>query len=83
LVAGSVVLLLTALAIHKDHLGIRETAVFRLVNDLALPGWTWPGVWLVMQLGVIGAVPWSPPSRWPHGTCALRLTRCSPPAAST
>jgi hypothetical protein len=52
-----VVLLLTALAIHKDHVGSRETAVFRLVNDLALPGWTWPGVWLVMQLGVIGAVP--------------------------
>jgi glycosyltransferase 2 family protein len=57
LVAGSVVLLLTALAIHKDHLGSRETAVFRLINDLTLPGWTWPGVWLVMQLGVIGAVP--------------------------
>src|SRR2546423_2995385 len=57
LVAGSVVLLLTALAIHKNYLGSRETAVFRLVNDLALPGWTWPGVWLVMQLGDIGAVP--------------------------
>jgi undecaprenyl-diphosphatase len=28
-----------------------------VVNELALPGWTWPGVWLVMQLGVIGAVP--------------------------
>jgi undecaprenyl-diphosphatase len=52
-----VVLLLTALAIHKNYVGSRETAVFRLVNDLALPGWTWPGVWLVMQLGVIGAVP--------------------------
>jgi membrane-associated phospholipid phosphatase len=57
LVAGCVVLLLTTLAIHKDYLGSRETAVFRLVNGLALPGWTWPGVWLVMQLGVIGAVP--------------------------
>jgi hypothetical protein len=34
LVAGCVVLLLTALAIHKDHVGSRETAVFRLVNDL-------------------------------------------------
>jgi glycosyltransferase 2 family protein len=56
-VAGCVVLLLTALAIHKNYVGSRETAVFRLVNDLALPGWTWPGVWLVMQLGVIGAVP--------------------------
>ena len=58
LVAGCVVLLLTALAIHKNYLGSREAAVFRLVNGLALPGWTWPGVvWLVMQLGVIGAVP--------------------------
>jgi undecaprenyl-diphosphatase len=28
-----------------------------VVNELSLPGWTWPGVWLVMQLGVIGAVP--------------------------
>jgi hypothetical protein len=52
-----VVLLLTALAIHQNYVGSRETAVFRLVNGLALPGWTWPGVWLVMQLGVIGAVP--------------------------
>jgi len=57
LVAGCLVLFLTALAIHKNYLGSGETAVFRLVNGLALPGWTWPGVWLVMQLGVIGAVP--------------------------
>ena len=57
LVLGGLVVLLTSLAIHKDSLGTREADVFRLVNDLALPGWTWPGVWLVMQLGVIGAVP--------------------------
>jgi glycosyltransferase 2 family protein len=57
LVLGVLVLLLTTSAIHKDYLGSRETAVFRLVNELALPDWTWPGVWLVMQLGVIGAVP--------------------------
>jgi hypothetical protein len=37
LVAGSVVLLLTALAIHKNYVGSRETPS-RLVNDLALPG---------------------------------------------
>jgi hypothetical protein len=43
LVAGCVIVLLTALAIHKDYVGIREMAVFRLVNSLALPGWTWPG----------------------------------------
>jgi glycosyltransferase 2 family protein len=57
LVLGIVVLLLTTSAIHKDFLGSREAAVFRLVNNLALPDWTWPGVRLVMQLGVIGAVP--------------------------
>jgi glycosyltransferase 2 family protein len=56
-VLGSAVLALTTLAIHRDFVGDRETALFRVVNELALPGWTWPGVWLVMQLGVIGAVP--------------------------
>ncbi|HEU4347973.1 MAG TPA: phosphatase PAP2 family protein [Actinoplanes sp.] len=57
LVLGVLVLLLTTSAIHKDFVGSREAAVFRLFNELALPGWTWRGVWLVMQLGVIGAVP--------------------------
>jgi glycosyltransferase 2 family protein len=57
LVLGILVLLLTTSAIHKDFLGSREAAVFRLFNTLDLPDWTWPGVWLVMQLGVIGAVP--------------------------
>jgi undecaprenyl-diphosphatase len=57
LVLGILVLLLTTSAIHRDFLGSREAAVFRLFNELALPDWTWPGVWLVMQLGVIGAVP--------------------------
>jgi membrane-associated phospholipid phosphatase/predicted Ser/Thr protein kinase len=56
-VLGSAVLALTTLAIHRDFIGDREAALFRAVNELALPGWTWPGVWLVMQLGVIGAVP--------------------------
>jgi membrane-associated phospholipid phosphatase/predicted Ser/Thr protein kinase len=56
-VLGSAVLALTTIAIHKDFVGDREAALFRVVNELALPGWTWPGVWLVMQLGVIGAVP--------------------------
>jgi membrane-associated phospholipid phosphatase/predicted Ser/Thr protein kinase len=56
-VLGSAVLALTTTAIHKDFIGDREAALFRVVNELALPDWTWPGVWLVMQLGVIGAVP--------------------------
>ena len=54
---GAAVLAMTTTAIHKDFIGDREAALFRVVNELALPGWTWPGVWLVMQLGVIGAVP--------------------------
>jgi glycosyltransferase 2 family protein len=56
-VLGGAVLALTTTAIHKDVVGDREAALFRVVNELALPGWTWPGVWLVMQLGVLGAVP--------------------------
>jgi glycosyltransferase 2 family protein len=56
-VLGGAVLALTTTAIHKNFVGDREAALFRVVNELALPGWTWPGVWLVMQLGVIGAVP--------------------------
>jgi uncharacterized membrane protein YbhN (UPF0104 family)/membrane-associated phospholipid phosphatase len=56
-VLGALILLATMTAIHRQRIGVRETDVFRLVNDLALPGWTkWP-VWGVMQLGVIGAVP--------------------------
>jgi uncharacterized protein (TIRG00374 family) len=57
LVLGALILLATISAIHQHRIGVRETDVFRVINDLALPGWTWPGVWLVMQLGVIGAVP--------------------------
>jgi uncharacterized protein (TIRG00374 family) len=57
LVLGVAVLLLTTAAVHVDYLGSREAALFRLVNELALPDWTWPGVWLLMQLGVVGAVP--------------------------
>jgi uncharacterized membrane protein YbhN (UPF0104 family)/membrane-associated phospholipid phosphatase len=57
LVLGALLLLATMSAIHQHRIGVRETDVFRVINDLALPGWTWPGIWLVMQLGVIGAVP--------------------------
>jgi undecaprenyl-diphosphatase len=57
LVLGTLILLATAAAIHADRVGLRETDAFRLVNELGLPSWTDPAVWLVMQLGVIGAVP--------------------------
>ncbi|HEX6673790.1 MAG TPA: phosphatase PAP2 family protein, partial [Actinomycetes bacterium] len=57
LVVGTLILLATAAAVHADHVGVRETDAFRVVNDLGLPSWTNQAVWLVMQLGVIGAVP--------------------------
>jgi hypothetical protein len=39
-VLGALILLATMTAIHQDRIGVRETDVFRLINDLALPGWT-------------------------------------------
>jgi undecaprenyl-diphosphatase len=57
LLLGIAILILTALGIEDRRLGVREADFFRLINDLALPGWTYPAIWLVMQLGVIGAVP--------------------------
>ncbi|HYY81791.1 MAG TPA: phosphatase PAP2 family protein [Actinomycetes bacterium] len=35
--------------LHRDRVGVLETDVFRLVNDL--PGWLYPGMWVVMQAG--------------------------------
>jgi membrane-associated phospholipid phosphatase len=55
-VLGALILLATMPVIHQHRIGVREANLFRLVNDLALPGWTWWPVWGVMQLGVIGAV---------------------------
>jgi glycosyltransferase 2 family protein len=57
LVLGILILLAVSAAIHADRVGVREANLERLINDLALPSWTDPAVWLVMQLGVIGAVP--------------------------
>jgi glycosyltransferase 2 family protein len=57
LVLGMLILLATATAVHAHSIGVLEANVFRLINQLGLPSWTDPGVWLVMQLGVIGAVP--------------------------
>jgi uncharacterized membrane protein YbhN (UPF0104 family)/membrane-associated phospholipid phosphatase len=55
LATGLVVL--TALPVHPDRIGVTETNVFRLINDLPLPGWLWPIVWAIMQLGNLWAVP--------------------------
>jgi len=44
--------------------------VFRAVNDLPLPGWLYPAIWLLMQGGNIGAVRWWRRSPSPPAGCA-------------
>jgi membrane-associated phospholipid phosphatase len=54
---GIAVLLLASLGVHSDRVDQPERAAFRAVNDLPLPGWLYPAIWLLMQAGNIGAVP--------------------------
>jgi undecaprenyl-diphosphatase len=51
--AGGTVL--TTASVRHDHVAATEEKVFRLVNDL--PERIYPPVWLIMQLGTIGAAP--------------------------
>src|SRR3954451_1400452 len=48
-------LVLTAVLVHRHRVGVHETDVFRVVNDL--PAALFPLVWPVMQLGTLFAVP--------------------------
>lgn len=50
-----VVLVVTAVFVHRDRVGVHETDLFRLVNDL--PGGLFPVMWPVMQLGNFLAIP--------------------------
>jgi undecaprenyl-diphosphatase len=51
------VLLLASAGVRSDRVEPPERAVFRAVNDLPLPSWLYPAIWLLMQFGNIGAVP--------------------------
>jgi membrane-associated phospholipid phosphatase len=55
LVAGLLILALTARLVHHDRVAALEVDLFRLANDL--PGWLYPPLWAVMQAGNILAVP--------------------------
>ena len=54
---GIAVLLLASAGVHSDRVDTPERTAFRAVNDLPLPGWLYPAIWLLMQAGNIGAVP--------------------------
>ena len=65
LAAGTGALLVTAVAVHRDHVGRCEAAAFRAVNGL--PGWLYPPAWAVMQLGTLGAAPAAAGAAWLAG----------------
>ncbi len=54
-VAGLAILVASAEVVQRHRVGVLETDIFRLVNDL--PGWLYPLFWLVMQAGNVLAVP--------------------------
>jgi membrane-associated phospholipid phosphatase len=83
--AGTAVLLATAMAARRDHVGSCEAAAFRAVNGL--PGSLYPSAWAIMQLGSIGAAPSAAGVAWlagdrelagrllAGGTCAWALSK--------
>jgi glycosyltransferase 2 family protein len=55
LAAAVALLVATAELVHRDRVAALEVDAFRLLNDL--PGFLYPPVWAVMQLGNLLAVP--------------------------
>jgi undecaprenyl-diphosphatase len=55
LAAAAALLVATAELVHRNRVAALEVDAFRLVNDL--PGFLYPVVWAVMQLGNLLAVP--------------------------
>ena len=52
---GTVTVLVTALSARRDRVGHGEAQTFRAVNGL--PDSLYGPVWVIMQLGALGAVP--------------------------
>jgi undecaprenyl-diphosphatase len=71
--AGTAALLVTAVAVHRDHVGPGEDAAFRAVNGL--PDSLYLPAWVVMQLGTLGAAPAAAGVAWlaGDGELAARL----------
>lgn len=63
--AGVTMLLATARAARREHVGPWEAGAFRAVNGLA-DSWQMPA-WFVMQLGTLGAVPAAAATSWLAG----------------
>jgi glycosyltransferase 2 family protein len=65
LAAGTVVMLATAVAAHRNRVSRCEAAAFRAVNGL--PDSLYPPAWVIMQLGTLGAAPASAGAAWLAG----------------
>lgn len=59
---GAGVTLLTAMAAHGNHVGRTEARTFQLVNGL--PDSIYHPMWVVMQLGTLGAAPAAAGAAW-------------------
>jgi membrane-associated phospholipid phosphatase len=57
LVLAACVLSLSAQAIDSNEVGRLEVNLFRLINEFPVPTFLYPALWLVMQLGSLGAIP--------------------------
>src|SRR6058998_2614425 len=53
--AAAVIIIATAVLVHRHRVAVLEVDVFRVANDL--PGWMFPFLWSVMQAGNLVAVP--------------------------
>ena len=65
LAAGTAVLLVTAMAAHRDRVSPWEATAFRAVNGL--PDSLYRPAWAVMQLGTLGAAPAAAGAAWLSG----------------
>jgi len=59
---GATALLVTALAVRRDRVGLGEARVFRAVNGL--PDALHAPAWAIMQLGTLGAAPAAAGAAW-------------------
>ena len=68
---AATVILITAMAARRQHVGSYETGAFRAVNEL--PDSIYPPAWLIMQLGAFGAAPAAAGAAWLAGDRELTV----------
>lgn len=66
---GLTAMVVTSVAARRKHVGPVEAAAFRAVNDL--PESLYPSVWVIMQLGTLGAAPAAAGGAWLAGNREL------------